>query len=993
MSVRQGSSGLVPATMLLVGLLALVGGSGQDEPPAAAETAASQPESQPAAASQPTTATANPLVTPYRAIEFFLQTVRDPERGDEKFQDAMVCLDFGDMSAEEIATIGPQVVQQLDEILRRMQAEGWFDPEDLEVFPDEPAGTVQSFGVDTLALELLRMAQTETDPVNDERYTRNVWKFPSYIVTQIPTWHQELDERVRRGKLGEEPTSPQPAASDTAQVAPEDLQTIHGTVRFFLDRWSAAQKDGSHYVVALACLDFSDVVRDALKQETELDDPAEVEEALQQRGAEFVQQVTDREGIQRVDGLHRILQAMLDEGSLVLEDLPSKPGQHNKSTYSISSMMYKGVAVTLVRQGDAPAQWRFSARTTMDVPRMVDAVKAGPTEPLVVPGSGDGTQDAGAGRASEAAAPSAARDGETAPPRDETGSPRATLQTFLDAMQEREIDLAVSCLDLSELDAKEREFASVLAGKLWLVLARSQKVLPATLSDDPGAPGQEPLLSPRPEGRIQINRERSGPRSGEWLFSSQTVRDIEQLYKAVESLPIHQSWWTKEGPGLVSFMALPSLYVRELINAQINDRIVEVTDPVTGQPEQQTSRGRLPRWLGNEFQGLQTWQWLGFVLVLLFGLAVRWLCQLLLPRVSRWLLRTEAVEILPQVARKAMSPTSNLAMVASWWGLLQFLDLGATVMTWIWLVLRIAMTLVGVLAFYRLTDVVMGYFTARAAATSSRLDDVLVPLLKKTLKVIVVAVGLILFVKVLGYQVTPLLAGLGVGGLAFGLAAQDTLKNFFGSVNVVLDRPFQVGDWVKMGDVEGTVESVGLRSSRIRTFYNSQITVPNSEIMTSKVDNLGRRRYRRISCMLSLTYDTPPEKLEAFCEGVRELIRLHPYTRKDYYHCWVNKFAAASLDVMLYCFHECPEWGTELRERHRLFLDIIRLAKRLGVEFAFPTQTIHMHHESLPPDSPPVPPDVPGDPTVAMKFGAEQAAQLAREHGEAEEEKPPPVEY
>ena len=169
--------------------------------------------------------------------------------------------------------------------------------------------------------------------------------------------------------------------------------------------------------------------------------------------------------------------------------------------------------------------------------------------------------------------------------------------------------------------------------------------------------------------------------------------------------------------------------------------------------------------------------------------------------------------------------------------------------------------------------------------------------------------GAIIFVKMLGFQVTPLLAGLGVGGLAFGLAAQDTLKNFFGSVNVVLDRPFQVGDWVKMGDVEGTVESVGLRSSRIRTFYNSQITVPNSEIMTTEIDNLGRRRYRRISCMISVTYDTPPEKLEAFCAGIRALIREHPYTRRDYYHTWVNKFAASSIDILLYCFHECPDWG------------------------------------------------------------------------------------
>jgi MscS family membrane protein len=92
--------------------------------------------------------------------------------------------------------------------------------------------------------------------------------------------------------------------------------------------------------------------------------------------------------------------------------------------------------------------------------------------------------------------------------------------------------------------------------------------------------------------------------------------------------------------------------------------------------------------------------------------------------------------------------------------------------------------------------------------------------------------------------------------------------------------------------------------------------------------------------MLSMVYSTPPERIDAFCEGIRELIRLHPYTRKDYYHVYLNQFAASSLDVLLYCFLETPDWSTELRERHRLFIDILRLAHKLGVEFAFPTQTV-----------------------------------------------------
>ena len=111
--------------------------------------------------------------------------------------------------------------------------------------------------------------------------------------------------------------------------------------------------------------------------------------------------------------------------------------------------------------------------------------------------------------------------------------------------------------------------------------------------------------------------------------------------------------------------------------------------------------------------------------------------------------------------------------------------------------------------------------------------------------------------------------------------------------------------------------------------------------MRAVVDNYGRRKYRRWSTHLNIAYHTTPEQIDAFCEGIREIIRLHPYTRKDYYQVWMHKFGPHSLDILLYVFFETPDWNTELRERHRLSLDIMRLADRLNVEFAFPTQTIH----------------------------------------------------
>jgi MscS family membrane protein len=183
----------------------------------------------------------------------------------------------------------------------------------------------------------------------------------------------------------------------------------------------------------------------------------------------------------------------------------------------------------------------------------------------------------------------------------------------------------------------------------------------------------------------------------------------------------------------------------------------------------------------------------------------------------------------------------------------------------------------------------------------------------------------------------------GVGGIAIGFAAKDLLANFFGGLMVHLDRPFSVGDWVVVGSFEGTVEEVGFRSIRIRTFYNSLITLPNSNLISSAVDNYGARRYRRWSTKLGIAYDTPPDRIDAFCEGIRELIRRLPETRKDSFHVYLNGFGDSALEILLYLFFEVADWSEELTGRHRLALAILRLADDLGVEIAFPTRTVWLH--------------------------------------------------
>jgi MscS family membrane protein len=239
-------------------------------------------------------------------------------------------------------------------------------------------------------------------------------------------------------------------------------------------------------------------------------------------------------------------------------------------------------------------------------------------------------------------------------------------------------------------------------------------------------------------------------------------------------------------------------------------------------------------------------------------------------------------------------------------------------------------------------DVLALWMDAKADKTDTKLDDQLVPLNTKTLKVFVAVLGGIFVLQKLNVDVGSLLAGVGLGGLAFALAAKDTIANFFGSVMIFIDKPFQIGDWIVIGGVEGTVEEVGFRTTRVRTFYNSLVTVPNASITTNNVDNYGLREYRRYNTTLGLSYDTPVPKVQAFCEGVRALITGMPGMRKDYFLVEFHSFGDSTLNIMLYCFMICDDWNEELRIRTHLNLEIMRVAQELGVSFAFPTQTLHV---------------------------------------------------
>ena len=226
------------------------------------------------------------------------------------------------------------------------------------------------------------------------------------------------------------------------------------------------------------------------------------------------------------------------------------------------------------------------------------------------------------------------------------------------------------------------------------------------------------------------------------------------------------------------------------------------------------------------------------------------------------------------------------------------------------------------------------------------MDDQLVPVAIRVAKIFTAFVGLIFVLQNLGVNVSALIASLGVGGIAIALAAKDTVANVFGSITIFTDRPFQVGDAVNIDGVVGSVEEVGLRSTRIRTATNSVLSIPNAAVANAKSDNIGAREFRRVRATLGITYGTPTTKITKFVEGIREILEGTEDVKKDNYEVHFIEFGPSSLDIMTSYYLTVPGWHEEMVVRSEINLQIIHLAEKLGIDFAFPSQSLYV--ESLP---------------------------------------------
>ena len=219
------------------------------------------------------------------------------------------------------------------------------------------------------------------------------------------------------------------------------------------------------------------------------------------------------------------------------------------------------------------------------------------------------------------------------------------------------------------------------------------------------------------------------------------------------------------------------------------------------------------------------------------------------------------------------------------------------------------------------------------------------PWIKKTLVVMFVVFGVLMIAQSVGADVKAFLAGLGIGGLAFALAAQDTIANLFGSVVVAIDQPFKVGETVQIGSHLGLVEDIGLRSTKLRTLAKSLITIPNKTVASEAITNLSRFTQRRVEQVIGLTYDTPADKMEAIVGEFRQIILAEPEVDPASVMVYFRDYSASSLDIWVVYLTKDPDFQAQMRLRQRINLAIMRAVQARGLSFAFPSQTVYLEGE------------------------------------------------
>lgn len=344
--------------------------------------------------------------------------------------------------------------------------------------------------------------------------------------------------------------------------------------------------------------------------------------------------------------------------------------------------------------------------------------------------------------------------------------------------------------------------------------------------------------------------------------------------------------------------------------------------------------------------GCELWRIIAFFAIVLIALVGGRLSRFSMERAAKRSAGKNK-EFTVLLLRTLSKPVVFLALTAGIWLAMSVLDLGQTGQTVTSTVSHVLYAAAIGYAMYRLVDVVDHYLSSLAKRTESKVDDMLVPLVGKSIRITILILVILQVIQALSDKpITSIIAGLGVGGLAIALAAQDTIKNFFGSLVILGDKPFEIGDRIVVDGHDGPVVDVGFRSTKIRTLDGHLVTVPNSETVNKTVQNIGKRPYIRRVANITVTYDTTSEQVARAVEILKEILDDHEGMNPDFPpRVFFNDFNDWALNILMIYWYHPPDYWKYMEFTEHVNHEILKRFNDEGIEFAFPSQTVYLAND------------------------------------------------
>jgi len=493
------------------------------------------------------------------------------------------------------------------------------------------------------------------------------------------------------------------------------------------------------------------------------------------------------------------------------------------------------------------------------------------------------------------------------------GSSRLYLSTAermeVDRVLEQ-LELARRTLNLSELPAALAESLSMYRVlQLKEVLDRLE--LPA-FESIPDAAAMESGTFKRwtlPGTEITIARVEQGPRAGEYLFSPETVERLPEFYHRIKHLPYQ--------PG-----ATAGWYETYRYGGAGLRRVIPYKWMMA-----------LPNWAKVTILDQPLWRWFGMVVVLFIAtglfFVIRRAAAAWAKRGSGFDLRAQWSQLARAVTLLILTPIVAHVFAAN----LRLSGYVLEVATLsLWAIFTLTLTWAVWLGAHVLAEGVVSSQQMLAGSIDSQLIRLGLRLVATILSITILVIG----AQQLGIPAYSVVAGLGVGGIAVALAAKDSLANLLGSLLIMFEKPFRVGHWIKVDNIEGIVESIGFRSTRIRTFYNSLISIPSNHLVNTTVDNMAMRKLRAVRTVLHISYATPADKVEHFVAAITRLIESGPYTYKKWFRIRFDDFGEYGLYILVNFLLDVSDNQVEQAERQRILLEVLKLAETMDIQFAIP---------------------------------------------------------